>query len=325
MTAGEAPPPRLGDRRRALVLHTAGLGDLLLSLPALLALGFRLDFWGRPEHLLALRELPSIGKREPFERPGIHLLFADGAPASAPGPWAREIASADLVIPFLGERGGVLERNLLALGARAVATASVPRRDARGAPHATRRIREDVARAGFALAPHEPLRLEPAAGARGKAAAVRRAAGLPDGKFLLLHPGSGDPRKNWPLDRFVAIARGAESGFGLAPLFVTGPADGEAARRIGRETPPLPRIDSPETDVLLALFSDASLYLGNDSGASHLAAAAGARGVAIFGPSDPLVWAPDSPLLKALRAGDSPEAVSVGAARDALAAAAAPP
>ena len=51
-----------------------------------------------------------------------------------------------------------------------------------------------------------------------------------------------------------------------------------------------------------ALLHDATLYLGNDSGISHLAAAVGARGVVVFGPSDPAVWAPRSTRLRVVHA-----------------------
>src|SRR5262249_20309027 len=44
--------------------------------------------------------------------------------------------------------------------------------------------------------------------------------------------------------------------------------------------------------ALGALLARAGVYVGNDSGASHLAAAWGARTVALFGPTDPAIWSP---------------------------------
>jgi ADP-heptose:LPS heptosyltransferase len=53
--------------------------------------------------------------------------------------------------------------------------------------------------------------------------------------------------------------------------------------------------------VLGALLGRAGLYVGNDSGVSHLAAAAGAPTLALFGPTDPAVWAPVGPAVETVR------------------------
>ena len=54
--------------------------------------------------------------------------------------------------------------------------------------------------------------------------------------------------------------------------------------------------------TLGAALSRAGLFLGNDSGASHLAAASGAPTLALFGPTDPALWAPVGPSVATLRA-----------------------
>ncbi len=53
---------------------------------------------------------------------------------------------------------------------------------------------------------------------------------------------------------------------------------------------------------LAALLEKCSLFLGHDSGISHIAAAVGARCVLLFGPSDPTVWAPANPDVRVVRA-----------------------
>jgi heptosyltransferase III len=130
-------------------------------------------------------------------------------------------------------------------------------------------------------------------------AAERRAADalareLPVG-FVAVHPGSGSTTKNWPRDRFAEAARG------LAPharwLLVLGPAEegdpgspGALAARGWR------------LRDLAALLSRAGLFLGNDSGVTHLAAAAGAPTLALHGPTDPALWAPVGPVVGTCRA-----------------------
>jgi ADP-heptose:LPS heptosyltransferase len=57
--------------------------------------------------------------------------------------------------------------------------------------------------------------------------------------------------------------------------------------------------------VLGAVLARAGVYVGNDSGVSHLAAAWGARVLALFGPTDPAQWAPVGPRVRVLRAKDT--------------------
>ena len=101
--------------------------------------------------------------------------------------------------------------------------------------------------------------------------------------FAVLHPFSGSPRKDWPIEKFRALARQLER---LMPVcWCAGPED-----------PPLEgvmRID--DLYELACWLARARLYVGNDSGITHLAAAVGTPVLAIFGPTDPAVWAPRGP------------------------------
>lgn len=103
---------------------------------------------------------------------------------------------------------------------------------------------------------------------------------------VLIHPGSGGARKNWPMDRFATLAAKLESA-GRRVEWIVGPAE--------------EHLSLPEKSVLLAVpslvtlarhLSVTRLYVGNDSGITHLAAACGCESIAIFGPTNPVVWAP---------------------------------
>jgi heptosyltransferase-2 len=112
-------------------------------------------------------------------------------------------------------------------------------------------------------------------------------------KFLVIHPGSGSPRKNWQgYDPFIARWRSRHSE---AIVVLNGPA--EAATPLSREANVLAATGLSLPQVA-ALVQDSRLYLGNDSGVSHLAGAVGGRGVVLFGPSDPAVWAPRGETLR---------------------------
>jgi hypothetical protein len=103
---------------------------------------------------------------------------------------------------------------------------------------------------------------------------------------VLIHPGSGSAKKNWPVCRFEAAARALVQQ-GRNVEWIRGPAEEKLA---------LPRsakiLEVSSVVTLARHLSGASLYIGNDSGITHLAAACRCRTVAIFGPTDPQVWAP---------------------------------
>jgi len=114
-------------------------------------------------------------------------------------------------------------------------------------------------------------------------------------RVLVLAPGSGHPAKNWPLPHYYELARTLAWDAGLKVVWLAGPAEegllpyleGLAAAQ-GQEVwvqEPLERV--------ARLLARSEIFLGGDSGISHLAAAAGARRVVVlYGPTDPRVWAP---------------------------------
>lgn len=106
---------------------------------------------------------------------------------------------------------------------------------------------------------------------------------------LVLHPGSGGKRKRWEPEGFVQIARWWRSYRNRQVVVLLGPAEEfeeEAWRHIGEVEKGLSLWQAA------ALLSRADLYLGNDSGITHLAGSVGARGAALFGPTRPQQWRP---------------------------------
>jgi ADP-heptose:LPS heptosyltransferase len=136
--------------------------------------------------------------------------------------------------------------------------------------------------------------------------------------FLALHPGSGSAAKNWPAERFLALAKRL---VGERPwLLVEGPADSVEAATL-RGDPRAVTASGLPVRVLGALLAQAGLYVGNDSGVSHLAAAFGAPTLALFGPTDPAVWSPVGRRTAVVR---SPDGTMAGLAIEPVLAAASP-
>ena len=113
---------------------------------------------------------------------------------------------------------------------------------------------------------------------------------------IVVHPGSGGRDKCWPADRFAAlIERLGAAGRPVRPVL----GEAEAARWSAgtltrwREMYGAAVIES--LAELHAVLSRAAGYIGNDAGPTHLAAQLGLPTVALFGPTDPAVWAPIGP------------------------------
>ncbi len=109
-----------------------------------------------------------------------------------------------------------------------------------------------------------------------------------------VNPGSTLLAKRWPPERFAALAERLHSEFGATIVVVGGPSDSEAVRAVLRavKSPVLDWSNRLTWSELAALLALADLFVGNDSGVGHLAAAVGTATVSIFGPTSPLLYRP---------------------------------
>jgi heptosyltransferase-3 len=111
---------------------------------------------------------------------------------------------------------------------------------------------------------------------------------------LAIHPGSGSRNKNWPLSHWAALVAKLMSTFDEI-LLVSGEADIDVAEQMSSLIPITklrPCFHRSLWD-LVAELSQATLFIGHDSGVTHVAAATGVQTVALFGPTDPTIWAPN--------------------------------
>lgn len=146
--------------------------------------------------------------------------------------------------------------------------------------------------------------------------AVAAALLPPDRPVLALGPGANWSGKRWPAARFSALARRLLEGplAGGAVFLAAGPDEREAALAAGADLPAgTPVIDAGIGLPLLetaACFGRARLFVGNDSGLMHLAAAAGAPTLGLFGPTDERLYAPVGRHAASVRGPDSFEALT---------------
>lgn len=129
------------------------------------------------------------------------------------------------------------------------------------------------------------------------------AAAIPGRGFLALGPGAKFPGKRWPAERFAALP----ARLGLQAVVLGSGAEAQLCAEVAAACGGVSLAGRLDLLASAALLTRARLFIGNDSGLMHLAAAAGAPTIGLFGPSDEGVYAPSGPRAMAIR-GETPYA-----------------
>ncbi len=273
---------------RFLVLRGGAIGDFIATLPVLQALrahwpGAEVEIWGYP-HIAMLavaggwaQTVVSLDRAEMARFFVPEPSFTDAQVAS--------VRSFDLVFNYLHDPVGQVRSNLLLAGAKQVISGSPIIKRGHAIPFLLEPL-QALAIYETDLVPELDLSGEAHAEGRRRL----RALGV-KGRPVAVHPGSGGVSKKWPVDRFLEMARRLEQA-GREVIAVTGEADREEAGVLAREMPGLPMLGDLTLVELAGVLSECSMFLGNDSGITHLAAAVGLPVVALFGPSDADTWGP---------------------------------
>jgi len=298
-----------------LVIRGGAIGDFLLTLPAirLLREAFpetRLEILGY-KHIIALAEGRYYAHAtRSIEYSGLASFFTAGA--KLPEDLTRYFSSFGQVISYLYDPDGHFEENLRRAGVKNYLPAyskigagigGEPQADV---THAARRLAQPLERLALFLeedaeAIAAPLHLSPEDHAAADAL-LAPLKGIPAERtgtrqrpIVALHPGSGGSHKLWPLEHWSALVDKI-AAHPLRPgiVLIGGEADtarleklasvGGGERRIVIFNRPLPEV--------AAVIARSDIFIGHDSGISHIAAAAGTRSILLFGPTDPRVWAP---------------------------------
>jgi ADP-heptose:LPS heptosyltransferase len=102
------------------------------------------------------------------------------------------------------------------------------------------------------------------------------------GTYAVIHPFASHPDKSWPVEHFAAVARRLE----MRTIVLAGPGDDAAM------FPDAQVYANAPLETVKGVLKGAALFVGNDSGPAHLAAAFGVPVVALFGPTEPAIWGP---------------------------------
>lgn len=127
--------------------------------------------------------------------------------------------------------------------------------------------------------------------------------------YAVIHALASAASKSWPAERFLAVARSLKH---LEPVFIGGPGDDLSPFAEFRT-----QVNTSLKDTLV-LMQSASLFIGNDSGPAHIAAAFNVPLVVLFGESDPVIWAPWRARARTLVAGGPMDRISIESALEAI-------
>lgn len=131
--------------------------------------------------------------------------------------------------------------------------------------------------------------------------------------YAVLHPTATGIGKTWPAPCFLRVAQFLQEEQGLQPVFIAGPGEDLSPFQ------PFHTLSGAPLSEVKSLISGASLFIGNDSGPAHMAAAFGVPVVVLFGSSDPVVWAPWRTRAETLVSPGAIEKITVGQVQAAIA------
>ena len=151
----------------------------------------------------------------------------------------------------------------------------------------------------FAVGPEEEHELDRALAEAGLAE---------DGPLTVLNPNAGSLslERRWPQGHFAALARALVEHDGARVVLIGAPSERAWTGEVAAKTSDLPAGRVADLSgrlsigALHALLGRAALFVGNDSGPMHLAAAQGAPTIGLFGPETPVMYAPIGPRASAL-------------------------
>lgn len=290
--------------RRILVIHQGALGDFIAGLPALASIRRALShaevtLMGYPRLLELVLNRYYAQAIVSVDVAGLAYLYGDEGVDSC--PLGDFFSSFDLIV-VISQPQGAFVRNLRKIArGRVVPVPPFPSEGER--VHMTDHLLS-IPRCLEIPLDHSPPKLHLLETDRQGAACFLAGHGVHTDELLIaIHPGSGSLAKVWPVDRFLRLAESLASTEGTRILIILGPGEEEIREVFLGSLGPRPPVLLDHLPLLLlaALLERCHAYVGNDSGITHMAAASGVPVVALFGPTDPVRWAPRGRKVKLIR------------------------
>ena len=277
--------------KRILLIRGGAIGDFILTLPALKAL--RDAYPHAHIEILGYKNIAVLAERRFYaqavrsiEYGPLASFFAKNSELST--DLADYFASFDLIISYLYDPDGIFETNLRRCGVENLIQGPAKIDNQK---HAAEQLARPIREIGAPISDFA-AKLYPSSEDRQVAA---KFLGDDAGTIIAFHPGSGSEKKNWPPENWIDLGNHvlSQKDFGGSIIIVCGEADEDQVARLesiwaNRHVRFARSLPLPHVAALL----ENAIFVGHDSGISHLAAAAGANCILLFGPTDPEVWAP---------------------------------
>jgi len=283
--------------QQILLMHQGAIGDLILSLPSFYSLHenypeARFEAMGYPRILSLIHKRYYADAVVSVDRAGVASLYnEDGCLNEELLHYLRQF---EKVFNFGGKSQAIVIKNIQRVkdGPEVYSIKTFP--DSLDL-HATDFQLMQLAMLGFDNAHNVPevfLRAEDINQAQHFL--HQQGVDIKNNPLIAVHPGSGSKAKNWPLENYCSLVQSLYQRYRGTVLMVEGPAERNAIATMSEALDGITFIALQCLDLplLAAILSQCNLFIGNDSGITHLAAALGVPTVALFGPTDPYVWGP---------------------------------
>ncbi|MEK9142650.1 MAG: glycosyltransferase family 9 protein [Nitrospirota bacterium] len=289
-------------KRTVLLIHPGALGDVLLAIPAMKRLSLKF-----PQHEIVLiastavsrllLECGVISNGLPLEGQVCLGLFSGTLSISS------ELYSClnrcDLAVAWMEDKEGMLGSFFQEFGVARVQIQS-PFSMGLRARHQSDRFLETLGEAEGDLLSERTVQVPPHLLEQGKGYLDALRVSY-EQSLVLVHPGSGSVHKQLEPRRMASLIEGLWEK-GMYPLILEGPADQDAVAHalhfVSRAPLVLRDLDLSQ---LAGVFPQVALYIGHDSGVTHLSAVLGVPTIALFGPTDHHRWAPHGKHVTILR------------------------
>jgi heptosyltransferase III len=297
---------------KILVIRGGAIGDFILTLPALAALrqqfpNAALEVLGYP-HIAQLAVAGGLADAvRSIEARPLAGFFARGGILE---PELQEyFASFVIIISYLYDPDGVFETNVRR-SCKGQFIAGPHRPDESKDKHATSVFVEPLKRLAI-FDPEVVPRLT---------VSERRVPSSPQSNCIAIHPGSGSEKKNWALERWIELARQLLNSSAARLLIVGGEAESAKIQRF-KNALPQQRVEvafNLPLPTLAGRIASCSLFIGHDSGITHLAAAAGVPVVALWAETSPDIWRPLGDRVTVLRSSSGLQGLDVPSVLEAV-------
>ncbi len=296
---------------KMLFIRGGAVGDFILTLPAM-----QLVRESLPDVEIEILGYESIAQLATASGIAVNTRSIEHGPMAnffVPGAeldlqLTNYFASFNVVVSYLYDPDGYFAENLRRAGVKHLVEASHRVDDeSLDARPAAQQLATPLE--GLALYLENPfVELEFDSAAHSIASTVVASHGA-DEILIALHPGSGSPRKNWSRKNWIDVATVlSRENPRIRFLVVSGEAEaetiGDFLMQLGAAGVPWSEARDLPLPALGVLLKRCQLFLGHDSGMSHLAAACGVKCVLLFGPTRPDIWAPQNPMVEIVSAED---------------------